>query len=273
MSYRLDCNVMPGAGLQLIAQAEVSAAISNAKQLPDEHAVHELRKHCKKLRALLRLVQPKRPQLYQRENSLYRNLAQSLAQSRDLASIRGALLAIAPPNYFPTMHALVAYMLQAEIDEKTLAQVEPLLIRAHESIEGWRLEKVRWTHLECGYHHGYRRARKAWHRVHKLDSAENLHQLRKRVKDHWYHSRLLGGRFPLSATWRCESLKQLAQALGDWRDTYLLCRLAIASGENLRKELIPILELGDWRKMRLRWEIETMCSALFANKKLGEGRT
>jgi len=273
MSYRLDCNVMPGVGLQRIAQSEVTTAINNAKQLPDEHAVHELRKHCKKLRALLRLVQPKRPQLYQTENSLYRNLAQSLAHSRDPASIRGALLAIAPPNYFPTMHALVAYMLQAEIDEKTLARVEPFLIRARDRIESWPLGKVRWTHLEYGYQRGYRRARKAWHRVHKLDSAENLHQLRKRVKDHWYQSRLLERKSPLSATWRCESLKQLAQALGDWRDTYLLCRLAITTGGDLGKELIPILELGDWRKMRLRREIEAMCSALFANKRLEEERT
>ncbi|MFA0810462.1 CHAD domain-containing protein [Microbulbifer epialgicus] len=268
MSYRLDCDLLPEHGLRLVAQAEVTTAISHTKRLLDEHAVHELRKHCKKLRALLRLVQPDHPLLFQSENIHYRNLAHSLAQSRDPVSIRGALLAIAPPHHFPTMHTLLRHMLYQKIDKRTLAQVELLLIKRRGRIESWSLEGVRWAHLERGYRRGYRRARSAWLQVQKVDSAETLHQLRKRVKDHWYHSRLLEEKFPQSAALRCEPLKQLAQALGDWRDIYLLCRLAIATGESLGKELIPILELGDWRKMRLRREIETLCSALFTRAKL-----
>ncbi|GAA5443897.1 hypothetical protein Misp06_02075 [Microbulbifer sp. NBRC 101763] len=268
MSYRLDCNVLPEHGLRQVALAEINTAISHTKQLPSEHAVHELRKHCKKLRALLRLVQPVYPLLFQSENIHYRNLAHSLAQSRDPVSIRGALLAIAPPHHFPTMHTLLRHMLHLKIDKRALAQVEPFLIQRRGRIGNWSLEDVRWAHLERGYCRGYRRARKAWYQVQKLDSAENLHQLRKRVKDHWYHSRLLEEKFPQPAALRCEPLKQLAQVLGDWRDAYLLCRLAIATGESLGKELIPILELGDWRKMRLRREIETLCSALFIKAKL-----
>ncbi|WP_444889059.1 CHAD domain-containing protein [Microbulbifer sp. DLAB2-AA] len=268
MDYRLDSDMPAALSLRTAAHAEIRAACDNARLLPGEHAVHELRKHCKKLRALLRLIFPKENSLFQLENDRYRKLARSLSAGRDLVSIRTALLTLAPPNHFEKMHRVLHQLQRSLRDEESLIRVEGLLHEAQKSIECWPLQNIDWRDIDVGYLRGYQRARKAWLEAREGDNAHKLHQLRKRVKDHWYHSRLLRERHPQSVALRCEPLKQLAQLLGDWRDLYLLCRFAITVGEPLGKELIKLLEMGDWHKMRLRRKIEDGCAIFFAHKTL-----
>ncbi|WP_444923876.1 CHAD domain-containing protein [Microbulbifer sp. DLAB2-AF] len=266
MDYRLDSDTPVVVSLRRAARTEIHAANGNAQLLPDEHAVHELRKHCKKLRALLRLIYPNKNPLFRRENDRYRKLARCLSAGRDLVSMRTALLTLAPPNHFEKTHRVLRQIQQSLRDEEHLIRVEGLLNEARESIEEWPLHDIRWGDIDAGYLRGYQRARKAWLEAREGDNAHQLHQLRKRVKDHWYHSRLLRERHPQSVALRCEPLKQLAQLLGDWRDLYLLCRFAITVGEPLGKELIKLLEMCDWHKVRLRLEIEKGCAEFFAHK-------
>ncbi|WP_226644251.1 CHAD domain-containing protein [Microbulbifer variabilis] len=268
MEYRLYSDTPVAVSLRRAAHAEIHAASNNAELLPEEHAVHELRKHCKKLRALLRLIYPKNNPLFQRENDRYRKLARCLSPGRDLVSIRTALLSLAPPNHFEKIHRLLRQIQQSQRNEESLIRVEELLGKARESIDEWPLQYIRWSDIDAGYLRGYQRAHKAWLEACEGDNAHKLHQLRKRVKDHWYHSRLLTERHPQSVALRCEPLKQLAQLLGDWRDLYLLCRFAISVGEPLGEELIKLMEMSDWHKMRLRREIEKGCAEFFAHKTL-----
>ncbi|WP_299585255.1 CHAD domain-containing protein [uncultured Microbulbifer sp.] len=272
MDYRLESGTPVELGLRLVASAEIHAALDNARLLPEAHAVHELRKHCKKLRALLRLVYRDKNLRYKLENNRYRNIAQRLSASRDLVSVRAALLSLAPPAHFEKMHRLLQQMLNAEPEQGSFQRVEELLTQAQADIHKWPPQNIHWEDIASAYSRDYRRARKAWMATRYGDNAYKLHQLRKRVKSHWYHSRLLGGRYPQSIEIRCEPLGQLAQILGDWRDLFLLRILAITTSESLGKELIRLLEMTDGQKERLRREIDARCRALFAHKTLSEGK-
>src|SRR5262249_17754885 len=68
--------------------------------------------------------------------------------------------------------------------------------------------------VQDGITRGYRRARKAMHKVESTPEDVFFHAWRRRVKDHWYHVRLFEG---LSATARARTrkLRQLETWLGD----------------------------------------------------------
>ena len=60
--------------------------------------------------------------------------------------------------------------------------------------------------------------------------AEELHELRKRVKDHWYHVRLLREVWPPVLTaWAAEA-HVLAEQLGDDHDLSVLAAVAVGRG-------------------------------------------
>lgn len=85
MSYKLD----PGASLtdavRAVARDQIDAAISSLEDAGDdlEEAVHDTRKRCKKLRALMRLVRPGIGKTYGKENAAFRDLARTLSDIRD----------------------------------------------------------------------------------------------------------------------------------------------------------------------------------------------
>src|SRR5215475_2007881 len=51
---------------------------------PDDERIHSIRKRCKKLRGLLRLVRPSLGDTYERENAYFRDVARALSPLRDV---------------------------------------------------------------------------------------------------------------------------------------------------------------------------------------------
>ncbi len=267
MAYRLNSNKPLAETLRVTARAEVAGALADLEELPEEEAVHELRKHCKKLRSLLRLVRTEIGDRYRYENAHYRALANALAGSRDAVSMRDALLALAPTGSYPQVQAFLVERAHSHRDPDALEDTRALLQQGGERIDDWPLEPLKWKHTRKGYKNYYRRAFKAMKRAFAEEDAVSFHEFRKRVKDHWYHSRLLEKKYKDEAGSRCKPLNKLAQALGDWRDLRLLCSLLTEYSGEFSGELIPLLDAAKARLDPLRQDIERQSQKLFARKK------
>ena len=82
-------------------------------------------------------------------------------------------------------------------------------------VKTWPLEDKRICRHRPGIENTYRAGRAALARVRKNPRPENLHELRKRVKDHWYHIRLLESLWTGVMSAYEKSLKDLETWLGN----------------------------------------------------------
>ncbi|WP_237067828.1 CHAD domain-containing protein [Microbulbifer guangxiensis] len=255
------------ANLGRVARSQVAAAIAELAELPEEDSVHQVRKRCKKLRALLRLVRHEAEKLYRYENAQFRTIANTLSASRDAVSLRDALLKLAPGKY-PQIEALLSQQAEHKNDSRALDDARLQLQQAAQRFEAWPLKALHWKHARRGYAKSYRRARKSMQQAFAEESAENFHEFRKRVKDHWYHSRLMGKKHKKHIGKRRKPLKKLAKALGDWRDLHLLCRHLAPLSAQFPGELIPLLDTACGKSDELHGKIAQLSADLFGPKKL-----
>ncbi|MCW8127752.1 CHAD domain-containing protein [Microbulbifer halophilus] len=266
MAYRLDSDTPLGRALRTAARQQLADAAEDLTALPEEEAVHATRKHCKKLRALLRLVRGELGDLYRYENAHYRTLANTLSTSRDAVSLRDALEKLSPDDKFPQIQSFLESRIQ-RTEEPALRTAAELLHQGAARIDHWPLDHLRWRNARKGYRRSYKRARKAMKKAFEEETPEQFHEYRKRVKDHWYHTRLLEDKYAEALGGRRKPLKKLASALGDWRDLQLLRRRLVLEGESFEGELIPLLDAIEARLGELRRKLEKLSRKLFVDKK------
>jgi len=271
MPYRFRAKTDPATGIHRVAGAQLAAALDCCGSDNTPAAIHDIRKRGKKMRALVRLFRhtdKHTKALYTLENARYRSINQQLSASRDAISLYQALREQLGADRFPgTAAYLLSRIPQDDGDE--LVQAELQLQRGVSHLENWDLEGLKWGDIKRGYCKSYRRARKASKRAFRRESDEAFHTLRKRVKDQWYHSRLLKKRYPKTVGKRVGDLKKLSSALGDWRDLRLLCHFVVLYGSDspdMEKERIPLLDLAQQRLRALREKIDRLCEKLLHHK-------
>lgn len=235
MAYRLKQSESVPDGLKRIVFEEIDSATEQLGSTKDrDEAIHEARKSLKKIRGVLRLVQPELGPIYQRENTQLGEIGRKLSELRDataiievfdgllekyknslrndaLASIRQAL----EKSKIDTEHAIGA--------EKTIKQATATLRAARKRVKDWPLTSDGFDALAPGLKERYRRGRKAMAAATKEQTPETFHEWRKRVKDHWYHVRLLESAWTDLLKARERSLKDLETWLGDDHNLVVLC--------------------------------------------------
>jgi hypothetical protein len=89
MSFCLLADESVEDGIKRIVSDEIKQAIMeiDSPRLKRSEAIHEVRKHCKKIRGALRLVRPQFEETYQFENVWFRDTAKGLAELRDAEAI------------------------------------------------------------------------------------------------------------------------------------------------------------------------------------------
>lgn len=276
MSYAFSPHTSLADNLRQVTDDQLHAARDELMQLDSAEAVHQTRKRCKKMRALLRLIRytdADSETLYQVENALYRSISDLLCSSRDAVSLYQALAEQLDVTRYPHITAFLRVRI-VEDDKDTLLQVRQLLNQHRKHMGGWKIDHLTWKDSRQGYAKSYRRTKKALKDAQEKEDDVAFHTLRKRVKDQWYHSRLLQKRYPKKIGRRCKPLKALASALGDWRDLRLLCHFLALNSANLepdaRAELIPLLDQAQQRLQVLRKEIDRLSRQQFAGKKSGK---
>lgn len=194
--------------------------------------IHQVRKRCKKLRGLLRLVRPVFDD-FGAENASFRDAARLLSDVRDKRSL---ILA----------YDDVTAQFGDQIDRRAFAPIRARLTRdsrkvledpdtrtrlqkfrhemdvARDRMRTWTLDKNDFDAIADGIGKTYKRARKRMQDAWSDRDDETMHAWRKRVKYHWYHARLLGDAVPEMMGPQADAADELSDLLGDYQDLAVL---------------------------------------------------
>lgn len=228
MSYRLTTHETLGAGIRRIAREQLEAAlckIGNPSRGKEIEAIHDLRRHIKKTRALLRLVRGEiGKQVYARENGQLREVAREFSNLRD-AGVRLQVIerfrhVVGEENAFSVTADALERELVALVDEFPAQQEEAVgaLQRISDRVEGWPVENLEIDDLCSALKDAYQRARKCFRCVCSKPTAENFHSWRKRTKDLWYQARILEKLNEPVLCAMADAGRRLGQYLGELHD-------------------------------------------------------
>lgn len=244
MAYRLkrsDLSVQRAVRRIATEQIEMALAAIDDRSLEPDARVHQLRKSCKKIRGVLRLIRPQFEH-YDAENAKFRDIAAAVSSLRDT----GVLI--------HTHDALVAQY-QDRIDRRALSsirrgltlrhnalapgqdpavvlsQCRERLLQAADRVGTWPLQAEGFAALEQGLGKTFARARKAMRKANRSPSPDCLHQWRKHCKYHGYHARVLHPIWPGPMQAYVQCAQALGEVLGDHHDLAVLLQ-AISAHPN-----------------------------------------
>ncbi len=262
-------------GLRRIARSQIRSALEEVAAPTDvAEAVHSVRKRCKKLRGLVRLA---RPELrgYGAKNAAVRDAARALSGVRDTAVMVETYdkLAEAFPERLDrdataTVRAhLVDERRAAHTDDaafnERLAEFRATLAAMLDDVNRWRVDGKAAEVVAGGVERVAKEAGKALKTAQKKPSPRNLHELRKHVKYHHTHIRLLREVWPGPMKVVALELSHLGDLLGDERDlTMFVERLEAAP---LAPGLTEgIVALAKEHRARLQDEALALAARVFA---------
>jgi CHAD domain-containing protein len=277
MAYRLSIADDVATSVRACAREQLAGAIDRLEQAHEDpvEAVHDARKHVKKLRALLRLVRPALgADAYRAENAALRDVGRGLSAARDADVLRATVAVLAercagrlPAATFEGVRTALAAAAATPGDgaaERATAIAE--LRAAAERVEAWMLEDAGWGTVVAGIARAYRRGRDAGAAAREEPTVEHLHDWRKRVKDLWYHERLLAPAWPAVIGAHGEEAHALSELLGDEHDLAVL-RERLAGLElppDAAADLPALVELIEERREELRARAHRLGHRLYA---------
>ena len=246
----------------------------------DRHeAVHQIRKRCKKLRGLLRLVRGACPD-YAAENAAFREMARSISGLRDTQALIEAYdaLAIRAGEAVDRQamglirRRLTLQQKEAGADdaalEAKLGELRKGLVSARKRAERWRVEQDGFAAIAPGLEKTYRRARLAMADARRAGTPRQFHEWRKRVKYHWYHMRLLKELWPAEMAAREGEADRLGELLGDDHDLAVF-RQSLLDDPQAYGDLRTVqifVELLDARRHELQAQAQSLGARLLAEK-------
>jgi CHAD domain-containing protein len=192
---------------------------------PLDQRVHDARKRFKETRALIRLLREPLGAQFALENAWFRDAGRDLSAARDADAVIEALLTLALPRHIRTRakRALMArrHTNSAELAAR-IANVLEQLVVAQARVGLWPAVRDSFETLAPGLVRTYREGRRA---MDNSGMPHELHEWRKRVKEHWYHVQLLRNLWPPMMKAYAAVLEDLSHALGDHHDLFELRQL------------------------------------------------
>lgn len=234
MAYRLKSDKLTGNVLRKISVEQTGRALealSKETVLPQD--VHEARKAVKRVRSLLKLIEPELPARAFRAR--YKGIGKAsdhLAGARDRHVLEVTLdkLELRYGKDFEPVAADVRAMLEthmpatqpsrltnAELNEakRAFAREARKLSKLDVPGDGFQL-------VAAGLETTYRTAKKNFAAAYARPSDERFHEMRKAVQWHWRHMALLSRCWPEYFALRVAACRELAEALGDDHDLVVL---------------------------------------------------
>ena len=280
MAFRLKPHKSLAGEIVRAARKQVEAAAADAENVRQSSVerVHEARTHCKKIRALLRLIRPGDEKLYRRENAYFRDSARPLSLLRDAEVLGESLdrllqqngLAADRHNFDDVHRRLQAHRSNSlpapEEMERRLGRFARRMRREEEAFEG--LAGASSGTLMEGLALTYRRGCRAFRQAKQEPLPENFHEWRKQVKYFRYQLRLLRRAWPPVMKKIEEQAKLLSDVLGEDHDLDLLEQfLKLENG----KKAVPksegiLLKMIEQRRREVRTEALAIGGRMFAEK-------
>lgn len=242
MSYRLRVGESAPRNARRLCRQRIRLAQEQlAPKYPDRHeGIHEARKRCKEIRAVLRLFRYPLGGRFAGENAHFRDAARRLADIRDAQASLEALVklkdadeaALGEAQWAALQSRLQWRLEQAAVEQAglqgRLAEVRAALSEAERRLTDWRWAGEAFSLMAPGLRRSYRDGRRALGAARADASPEALHEWRKRVKDHWYHAQLFRNLWPPVFKAYRDELKALSDLLGDDHDLVVLSEIVTA---------------------------------------------
>ena len=214
---------------RLIRQ-RLDAAVTCLEETPrTDAAVHEARKSLKKTRAVIRLAGAGMNRAGRFDRRLG-TVARVLGRSRDSAVLLAAQRELRQELSRAESDRLES-SLQHERKEAEAATTMALASLLAE-LRALRTDLVQkpvrggWSVAWHGIEDAYRRGSAAHRQAARSGDGEDLHRWRRRVKDQWYHLRLLVGAWPAGLTPLASELEVVSDRLGTDHDLHVLSERA-----------------------------------------------
>ena len=276
MSYQLYRRKNAEANLRAVASGELDLAIRDCRDdtLEPDDAVHSVRKRCKRLRGLYRIVETHFP-AFKPEDVAVKKIARSLASTRD-ADVALATFDNLSERFQPILKAAAVQPIRRwladdvghddadardQLLEDTAAALEVIRDRAAR----FSLTKTGFSVVHAGMTATLNRAEAARQRAMDTPSLEALHDWRKQVKYHWYHLNLIEPAWPDMIAPTMITAEDLQDLLGDDHDLALLRDTLTKARINADPAAVHvIISLIDWRRAALLRKIARLSDRLFA---------
>jgi CHAD domain-containing protein len=229
VSYRLSRDVKVKKAIPRLARKQARNAAQDLRKAerPRER-VHEARTAVKKLRALLRLVQPALGSVYDRENARLRRLGDKLAELRDaevLVETFDGLFEHFEQQLGPPLRRVRTRLttrlrgVESRLDlPARLREAERAFRKTRKRARRWRPSPGGWKAIAGGMGGTYRWGRTALDAAYDEGDDAAFHDWRKAVKYHGYHVRLLADVWPEELNGRRDALDRLGDLLGEDHD-------------------------------------------------------
>ena len=210
--FRLDPRVPPARAVRRLSLELLDHALTHARR-GDARGIHEARRACKRLRALLRLMRSGRSKAYRTENRRLRDAARALSPQRDADVLRatarsvglGLAVGTSPSGGSRAPAARAVQLLQAQ----------------RRAVGRWPSDALSRAALEAAVVEGYRRARRAGRQARRRPRADLLHEWRKQVKHHCHQCEAVATLWP-HLLQRARALDDLGEILGRHHDVEVL---------------------------------------------------
>jgi CHAD domain-containing protein len=267
-AYRLRRDEQVVDGVRRIARARADDALEHLRgEETDDFAtaVHEARKDLKKIRSVLRLVRARLGDVFDSENARFRDAGRVLSAPRD-AEVKLATLDGLRERYREELPAGILERLGGALESEREAvasanneaqdsvdKAVALIEAGRDEIDDWPLQGSGWKVVRDGLERSYRSGRRRFRETIDEPSAETVHEWRKRVKDLWYHLRLVRDAWKPVIGGIADEAHELSDLLGDHHDLHVLTTDA-ASREGAQAggaELVTLLELIERRQDEL----------------------
>lgn len=280
MGYCIEPGEPIGPAIKRIANEQIERAMVEVNNAAEDrnHAIHQVRKRCKKLRGLLRLVRPG-IDFYKGENRAFRDAARPLSEARDWEAMAETYDMVMDHYEDEVERSDFAHIRRAlTIEKQNIVNTDEMgerlcafhakMVDAQQRVEDWSLEKSPGKSIQKGVAKTYGRATNAMAAAYDDPTPDRFHQWRKRAKYHWYHARLLEELWPAMVKPYRREVKQVSSALGDHHD------LAILAGKlNYEPELFggghdveQLAKLADDMRANIEHELRCRGRRLFAFK-------
>ncbi len=283
MGYRLRAKERIDAGLRRVVREQIQGAVADLTGDPkDRHeGVHEARKRFKMIRAVLRLSRFSLGEsLFVVENTWYRDTGRRLSSVRDAVAMiecfdglrRRFEKEIGEEAAEAVRKGFVARLQSIAEGQEGLegraSEVAAGLRDALIRVRAWPIHDQGFETIGPGLERVYRQGRLAMVQAVPDPTNENLHEWRKRVKDHWYHVRLLRNVWPKVMDAYKKEMKSLSDALGNDHDLAVMAPIlrgdpAAFGGEEV---VARLLELTVKRRAELQTQCRTFGRRIYAEK-------
>ncbi len=238
-----------------------------------DDVVHDLRKRCKRVRSLLRLVRESLGEdVYKSENRVLRDAARVVSPVRDAAVLIEVHDDLVQAGAMP-MAGLRTELVERHqelrrqvLDEGALPQLGETIAAVLARIETWPLESLEWETLSPGVKRIYRRGRKAMAAAYDDPSTERFHEWRKRTRYLRHQLGFLKELWPEVISGNVKSAHALTDVLGEAHDLALLRQAVETTGTDLGGDGERLCELIASRRALLRVRAEPIGRRLYAEK-------